>query len=52
VQSAEAGAIARGVIRYLTTSDPGSGFVEPYQRTTPAGGGGGSSNCADPPLGN
>jgi N-acetylmuramoyl-L-alanine amidase len=50
VQAAEAGAISRGVLRYLTTSDPGSGFVEPYTRTVPAGGGGGSSGCADPPL--
>ena len=50
VQAAEAGAISRGVVRYLTTSDPGSGFVEPYTRTEPAGGGGGLSGCADPPL--
>ena len=50
VQAAEAGAISRGVVRYLTTGDPGSGFVEPYTRTQPAGGGGGSTGCADPPL--
>jgi hypothetical protein len=34
----------------LTTADPGSGFVEPYERTQPAGGGGGLSGCTDPPL--
>ena len=50
VQAAEGGAIARGVIRYLRTNDPGSGFVEPYERTQPAGGGGGLSGCVDPPL--
>jgi N-acetylmuramoyl-L-alanine amidase len=50
VQAAEAGAISRGVVRYLTTGDPGTGFVEPYKRTEPAGGGGGSSGCTDPPL--
>ena len=50
VQAVEGEAVARGVIRYLTTSDPGSGFVEPYPRSTPAGSGGGSSGCVDPPL--
>jgi N-acetylmuramoyl-L-alanine amidase len=50
VQKAEGDAIARGIVRYLTTSDPGSGYVEPYPRTQPAGGGGGSSGCVDPPF--
>jgi len=50
VQLAEGQAVARGIVRYLTTSDPGSGYVEPYQRTQPAGGGGGVSGCNDPPL--
>jgi N-acetylmuramoyl-L-alanine amidase len=50
VQLAEGGAVARGVIRYLRTNDPGSGYVEPYERTQPAGGGGGTSGCVDPPL--
>ena len=36
--------------RFLRTPDPGSGFVEPYPRETPAGGGGGADNCEDPPL--
>ena len=43
-------AVAKGIIRFLTTSDPGSGFVEPYPREAPAGGGGGVDNCVDPPL--
>lgn len=50
VQLAEGNAVARGVLRYLTTNDPGSGYVEPYPRTQPAGGGGGVSGCVDPPL--
>ncbi len=50
-QAVEAGAIARAAVRFLTTQDPGSGFVEPYPRTQPAGPGGGASGCQDPPLG-
>lgn len=50
-QAVEAGAFTRAVIRYVTTADPGSGFVEPYPRTAPAGSGGGASGCTDPPLG-
>ena len=50
VQQVEGEAVARGIIRFLTTNDPGSGFVEPYPRETPAGGGGGSDNCVDPKL--
>jgi N-acetylmuramoyl-L-alanine amidase len=45
-----ADAVARGILRFLRTSDPGSGFTEPYPRSSPAGGGGGGSNCVDPPL--
>jgi hypothetical protein len=51
VQAVEGQAVARGIVRYLTTKDPGSGFVTPYDRTEPAGPGGGSSGCTDPPLG-
>jgi N-acetylmuramoyl-L-alanine amidase len=51
VQQGEADAIARGIRRFLLTSDPGSGFVEPIPRTTPAGPGGGVAGCVDPPLG-
>jgi N-acetylmuramoyl-L-alanine amidase len=50
VQQVEGEAVARGIIRFLTTKDPGSGFTEPYPRTTPAGPGGGTRNCVDPPL--
>ncbi|HVT78824.1 MAG TPA: N-acetylmuramoyl-L-alanine amidase [Acidimicrobiales bacterium] len=51
VQLVEGDAVADGIVRYLRTNDPGSGFVEPYKRTEPAGGGGGLSGCTDPPLG-
>jgi N-acetylmuramoyl-L-alanine amidase len=50
-QAVEAGAITRAAVRFLTTQDPGSGFVEPYPRTQPAGPGGGGAGCVDPPLG-
>lgn len=50
-QAVEAAAFTRAVIRYVTTTDPGSGFVVPYPRTAPAGSGGGAAGCVDPPLG-
>ncbi|HEV7888022.1 MAG TPA: N-acetylmuramoyl-L-alanine amidase [Acidimicrobiales bacterium] len=50
VQHVEGEAVARGILRYLTTKDPGSGFTEPYPRSSPAGNGGGASNCVDPAL--
>ncbi|MFQ5557286.1 MAG: N-acetylmuramoyl-L-alanine amidase [Acidimicrobiales bacterium] len=50
MRSAEAGAVARGILRFLTSADPGSGFVEPYERVEPAGPGGGAEGCEDPPL--
>ncbi len=50
VQKAEGEAVARGILRFLTTDDPGSGYVTPYPRNEPAGPGGGSSGCVDPPL--
>ena len=50
VRRAEAGAVARGIIRWLRTPDPGSGFVVPYPRTEPAGGGGGTTGCTDPMM--
>jgi N-acetylmuramoyl-L-alanine amidase len=49
-QDVEAAAVARGIVRFLTTDDPGSGFVGPSRRTAPAGPGGGSTGCEDPPL--
>ncbi len=50
VQQVEGEAVARGIMRYLNTPDPGSGYTEAYPRTEPAGGGGGLSGCTDPPL--
>jgi len=52
VQKAEGEAVARGIVRYLTTRDPGSGFTEPYPRPTPPAGPGGGTPppCPDPPL--
>jgi N-acetylmuramoyl-L-alanine amidase len=50
VQQVEGEAVARGIVRYLTTNDPGSGYTDAYPRTTPAGGGGGTAGCVDPPL--
>lgn len=50
VQRAEGEAVARGVVRFLTTDDPGSGYTEPYPRRAPAGPGGGARGCVDPPL--
>ena len=54
VQQVEGEALARGVVRYLTSSDPGSGFVEPYPRPDPpAGPQSGAATpppCTDPPL--
>lgn len=44
----EADAVARAVIRYLRSKDPGSGFTTPYPRTEPAGPGGGRGGCVDP----
>jgi len=51
VQDVLADAVARAVVRFVGTDDPGSGYVEPYPRTEPAGPGGGVEGCVDPPLG-
>jgi N-acetylmuramoyl-L-alanine amidase len=50
VQQVEGEAVARGIVRYLTTKDPGLGYTEPYPRSSPAGSGGGATNCIDPAL--
>ncbi len=47
---AEATAVARAIVRFVGTTDPGSGFTDPYPRTQPAGSGGGTSGCVDPSL--
>ena len=49
VNRVEGEAVARGILRYLRSPDPGSGYTTPYPRTTPAGGGG-KEGCVDPPL--
>ena len=48
-QDAEAGAIAEGLVRYLTTDDPGSGYngTSTTSRRLYTGSPGG---CVDPPL--
>lgn len=51
VQRGEAAAITRAVRRFMLSDAPGSGFVEPYDRSEPAGPGGGTDDCVDPPLG-
>lgn len=48
---ASAEAITAAVIRWFTTDDPGSGFVEPSFGLLSSGGGGGLSGCTDPDLG-
>jgi N-acetylmuramoyl-L-alanine amidase len=51
VQKVEGEAVARGIVRYLTTRDPGSGFVEPYPRIDPPSVPGGTPRpCRDPQL--
>lgn len=49
-REAEAKAITDAFTRFVSTSDPGSGFGPTKIVDTPAGGGGGSSGCEDPPL--
>jgi N-acetylmuramoyl-L-alanine amidase len=51
VQRAVGEAVARGVVRFLTTTDPGSGFVVPPRLADDNRSGGGTENCEDPPLG-
>lgn len=51
VQRAVGEAVARGVVRFLTTGDPGRGFVDPPRLADDKTSGGGTENCQDPPLG-
>lgn len=51
VQRTVGDAVARGVVRFLTTPDPGSGFVDPPRLADDQTSGGGTENCQDPPLG-
>ena len=52
VQRVEGEALARGILRWLRSPDPGSGFTEPYPRPEPPSspGGGGAPPCRDPQL--
>jgi N-acetylmuramoyl-L-alanine amidase len=50
VQQAVGEAVARGVVRFITTKDPGHGFVVPPQLADDDRPGGGTENCQDPPL--
>lgn len=50
VQQVEGEAVARGIVRYLSTREPGSGFVEPYPRTDPPPATGPPRACHDPQL--
>jgi len=51
VQQAVGEAVARGVVRFLTTTDPGRGFIDPPNLADDNRPGGGTENCQDPPLG-
>ena len=51
VQEAVGAAVARGVVRFLTTKDPGRGFIDPPRLADDNRPGGGTENCQDPPLG-
>lgn len=43
-------ALADAIERYLTTDDPGSGFIDEPRIFTPSGGTGGAGGCVDPTL--
>ncbi len=47
---AAATALADGIERYLTTEDPGRGFIDTPRIFNPSGLTGGASGCVDPPL--
>ncbi len=49
-QKAEGEAVARGIVRYLGTTDPGSGYLPPFTSKVAAGSGGGAKSCKDPAL--
>ena len=47
-RQAYADAVYRALVRFITTSDTGSGFTEPYPRTVPAGSGAPAGGCEVP----
>lgn len=49
-RQAAAAALAQGINRYLTTEDPGTGFISEPRLTEPSADTGGSDGCVDPPL--
>lgn len=49
-QQVEADAIARAIVRFVSTDDPGSGFAANRVGGS-SGPGGGTAGCEDPPLG-
>ena len=51
VQQAVGEAVAHGIVRFLTTPDPGRGFIDPPRLADDNRPGGGTDNCQDPPLG-
>ena len=50
-RQAAADALARAIVRYLRTADPGSGFVETPRLFNPSDTTGGTDGCVDPALG-
>ncbi|MEM8902444.1 MAG: N-acetylmuramoyl-L-alanine amidase [Actinomycetota bacterium] len=46
----EAEALATAIERFLTTDDPGTGFIDPTTFRGDLGSGGGTVGCEDPPL--
>lgn len=49
-REAAAAALAQGIVRYLTTDDGGTGFVEEPRLRNPSAETGGSDGCVDPVL--
>ena len=50
VQRLEVEALGTAIVRFLTTDDPGSGFLEPRIYTFPVSRTGGTAGCVDPDL--
>ncbi|MGI9616407.1 MAG: N-acetylmuramoyl-L-alanine amidase family protein [Acidimicrobiales bacterium] len=49
-RQAAAAALAQGINRFLTTEDPGTGFISEPRLSDPSPETGGSDGCIDPPL--